>query len=458
MATNTYVALDKITVTGSAVPSITFTGISQGYTDLILVVNGKVTTAADNLKIQVGNGSIDTNSNYSYVYLAGDGASPTSGNNSSQPSTLSGRLGIVNSTNIIHFMNYSNTTTYKSILSRGNDASTNGQVAAYFCTWRSTAAINTIKILEQTGDTYAVGTTFSLYGVKAWAVESTPKAVGGYVSSDATYWYHSFPFSSTFVPSSAVTADVLVIAGGGSGGGQNGGGGGAGGLRQFSSQSFASGTTYTCTVGAGGGTTTFSANGNPGSNSSLSGTGFTTINATGGGNGSTGITSPGTGGSGGAGGAQGSAVVGAAGNAGGYSPVEGYAGGNGAPSYMGGGGGGAGGAGASATTNTIGGNGGIGATSALINSIAAVTGYGQQSGSNYYFAGGGGGGTGYEGSAPTGVSSGGLGGGGNGGVFESTLNPTNGRVSTGSGGGGQPYGLKPTSAGGSGLIVIRYAK
>ena len=38
MATNTYVALDKVTV-GIATPSITFTGISQAYTDLVIVTN-----------------------------------------------------------------------------------------------------------------------------------------------------------------------------------------------------------------------------------------------------------------------------------------------------------------------------------------------------------------------------------------------------------------------------------
>jgi hypothetical protein len=126
-----------------------------------------MTSAADNMNLQVGNGTIDTGTNYSYRYLSGDGTSAVSGNNSNLVSTLSGRLGNVNSTNIVHFMNYSNTTTYKTIMSRGNDASTSGQVGAYVCLWRSTVAINIIKILEATGDTYAAGSTFTLYGIKA---------------------------------------------------------------------------------------------------------------------------------------------------------------------------------------------------------------------------------------------------------------------------------------------------
>lgn len=163
---STYQAIATTTLT-SAASSYSFSSIPSTYTDLIVVVNSKMTSAADNLNCQVGNGTIDTGTNYSYTYLSGDGTSAVSGNNSNLTSTLSGRLGNVNSTNIIHFMNYSNTTTYKTIISRGNDASTNGQVVNYACLWRSTAAINIIKILEATGDTYAAGSTFTLYGIKA---------------------------------------------------------------------------------------------------------------------------------------------------------------------------------------------------------------------------------------------------------------------------------------------------
>ena len=39
MATNTYVALDKVTVSGSSTSSITFSSIPATYTDLVLVSN-----------------------------------------------------------------------------------------------------------------------------------------------------------------------------------------------------------------------------------------------------------------------------------------------------------------------------------------------------------------------------------------------------------------------------------
>ena len=118
------------------------------------------------------------------------------------------------------------------------------------------------------------------------------------------------------------TADFLVIAGGGGGGaypaGYSGGGGGAGGYRNsYSSESsgggassessltFTSGNVYTVVVGAGGAVGSGNGgNATVGVNTSLSGTGITTITSSGGGgggNGQSGETSGGAGGAGGSG-------------------------------------------------------------------------------------------------------------------------------------------------------------
>jgi hypothetical protein len=138
------------------------------------------------------------------------------------------------------------------------------------------------------------------------------------------------------------------------------------------------GTTYTISVGAGGSasasTGSNSSTGSAGTNSTISGLGFTTITAVGGGTGAAFYTNAATtGGSGGGGNyffVPGSATSG-----------QGYAGGAGGNVstgyYIGGGGGGAGGAGGAASTTP--GVGGIGATSSI-------------TGSSVYYAGGGGGG------------------------------------------------------------------
>ena len=71
------------------------------------------------------------------------------------------------SVQILQLMNYSNTTTYKTILSRTN-AAANG-VDATVGLWRSTSAITSIEIGKNSGmsGTFQIGSTFTLYGIKA---------------------------------------------------------------------------------------------------------------------------------------------------------------------------------------------------------------------------------------------------------------------------------------------------
>lgn len=169
-----------------------------------------------------------------------------------------------------------------------------------------------------------------------------------YVSSGITYQSHEFTSSGSFVVSTLGTdnsADILVVGGGGGGGNDRGGGAGAGGFRQ-STQTLTA-TTYTVTIGANGiGGTYGTVVCTGGGNSSISGSGLTTILGTGGGRGADlvgGYHAPGSGGSGG-GGNPGNGT-GGSGNAGGFSPVEGYKGGNSSDGWMGAGGGGASGVG-----------------------------------------------------------------------------------------------------------------
>ena len=59
-------------------------------------------------------------------------------------------------------MNYSNTSTYKTVIGKDNAASI--ETDAYVGLWRSTAAINTIKI-SIGSSTFIAGSTFTLYGI-----------------------------------------------------------------------------------------------------------------------------------------------------------------------------------------------------------------------------------------------------------------------------------------------------
>lgn len=153
------------TTLGSSQSSVTIGSggtISQAYTDLVLIIAGPASTY-DGITFRVGNGSVDTGSNYSMTFMQGDGTTPYSGRESN---TSLWNLGIqgANFVTTINFMNYSNTTTYKTAISRGNSAA--NIVRTNVGLWRSTSAINVIQAFTGTG-TFSTGCVFTLYGIKA---------------------------------------------------------------------------------------------------------------------------------------------------------------------------------------------------------------------------------------------------------------------------------------------------
>ena len=197
----------------------------------------------------------------------------------------------------------------------------------------------------------------------------------------------------------AYTATYLVIAGGAGGGGDQGGGGGAGGYLT-STATLNGGTVYTATVGGGGG------NGSSGSNSTLAGTGLTTILSYGGGAGQS-YAAGTNGGSGGGGGIPGNnSQPGGSGVSG-----QGYGGGAGNSDFStfscGGGGGGSSGGGGTGPNA-----GGGSATSSSITGSSVARAGGGGCGSNVRpgSGGGGGAGSGNNGSATANTGSGGGGG------------------------------------------------
>jgi hypothetical protein len=69
-----------------------------------------------------------------------------------------------NHNSIINIQNYSNSTTYKTVLARSNNAATGTD--ATVALWRSTSAITSIDYYLNSGS-WATGSTFTLYGIKA---------------------------------------------------------------------------------------------------------------------------------------------------------------------------------------------------------------------------------------------------------------------------------------------------
>ena len=153
------------TTLGSATATVTFSSISGSYTDLVLITQCG-STAGGNLQIRIGNGSVDTGSNYSSTYLYGSGSAASSGRASNNTYLqFQGMNNNLSGNQIIHLFNYSNTTTFKTAISRSNAADL--ATSSWVNLWRSTSAINIMTIAESSGGNLITGSTFTLYGIKA---------------------------------------------------------------------------------------------------------------------------------------------------------------------------------------------------------------------------------------------------------------------------------------------------
>jgi hypothetical protein len=153
------------TTLSTATATITFSSIPSTYTDLIFIGQVKATAGGEQVYIQFNNA---TASGYSFTYLYGNGS--TAG---SSRQINSNRINIGNSsttttfdnTFVIHINNYANTSVYKNALYRSNNSSLNVETGIGL--WQDTSAINRVDFKLTGSQTYASGSTFTLYGIKA---------------------------------------------------------------------------------------------------------------------------------------------------------------------------------------------------------------------------------------------------------------------------------------------------
>lgn len=160
----TYTPIATQTLT-SAAANITFSSIPGTYTDLILVSNASNVSTDSNLNLQFNS---DTASNYSSTRFSGDGSTATSATTANLVYIVAGRAnatGSIAANSIVNIMNYANTTTYKSVLTRSNNSAS--IVGAYAGLWRNTAAITSILIYSNNAANISAGSTFTLYGIKS---------------------------------------------------------------------------------------------------------------------------------------------------------------------------------------------------------------------------------------------------------------------------------------------------
>jgi hypothetical protein len=166
----TYEPIATTTLT-SAQTTVTFTSIPSTYTDLIVISSHKATTTptAEDTFVRINS---DSGSNYSTTRIFGNGSSAFSSRTTNR--TFIDTY-IDDTTNFVlvrfQFMNYSNTTTFKTILTRQDFAATSTNATVSL--WRNTAAINSITFTAPdnngggTPDQFAIGSTFTLYGIQA---------------------------------------------------------------------------------------------------------------------------------------------------------------------------------------------------------------------------------------------------------------------------------------------------
>jgi hypothetical protein len=157
------------TTLSSAAATVTFSSISGSYTDLVLVMSAFGSVSGADIRVQVNS---DTASNYSLTRLVGYTTAFSNRASNATYWQITNSVGIGSSSSdptadVIQFMNYSNTTTNKTILVRHNQPQSSlMETAAQVGLYRSTSAITSITFSLSSGN-YSSGSTFTLYGIKA---------------------------------------------------------------------------------------------------------------------------------------------------------------------------------------------------------------------------------------------------------------------------------------------------
>ena len=148
----------------SASATVTFSNIPQNYTDLVVVFDGTNVTGLASTGLRF-NG--DTGNNYSKTLIDGSGSAASSDRDTNASAAYVGVNSNISGNTIINIMNYANTTTYKTILGRGNvPGSSVVGVRAGVGLWRNTAAITSVSVINGAYN-WTSGSTFTLYGIKA---------------------------------------------------------------------------------------------------------------------------------------------------------------------------------------------------------------------------------------------------------------------------------------------------
>lgn len=155
---STYEQIASTTLSSSTSSAVTFSNIPQNFTDIVAVRSGNVVASNSFIRL---NGV--TAAKYSVRTLSNYGGAVTPRGSAANTDTWMFCEDIGPGTTMFNIMNYSNTNAFKTVLYRGGSISCNFIAVGLF--FDSTAAISSLSFIP--ASSYAAGSTFSLYGIKA---------------------------------------------------------------------------------------------------------------------------------------------------------------------------------------------------------------------------------------------------------------------------------------------------
>jgi hypothetical protein len=175
VAANSYESIQTVTVGAGGQSSITFSSIPSTFTHLqirAIIKDNRASTTSDNNFLRFNN---DTTSNYNAHQIIGNGSAASAGTTGTDTAALYATIpgasigASIFGVAVVDILDYANTNKYKVLRSlNGYDSNGDGTVRLTSGLWMSTAAINRIDLLTNTGATSTIQqySSFALYGIR----------------------------------------------------------------------------------------------------------------------------------------------------------------------------------------------------------------------------------------------------------------------------------------------------
>ena len=155
-----YVPLATKTLTVAAT-AVSFSSITNSYRDLIVVASNLNLASSQQLYLQF---NLDASAIYNRVFMVGTTITASAADSNTTQIVLTNGAFTTNGQLLINILDYSATDKHKSVLSRYNNAGL--EVVAVAGRYATNTAINRVEV-GVFGVNFAIGSTFTLYGIAA---------------------------------------------------------------------------------------------------------------------------------------------------------------------------------------------------------------------------------------------------------------------------------------------------